>query len=69
MEYCSGGELFERIVKKGHFTEKEAAEVMRSLLSFVAFAHSKARHRHRPPEAEATQQLASSPCPHAHGPC
>ncbi|KAG2486607.1 hypothetical protein HYH03_014775 [Edaphochlamys debaryana] len=41
MELCKGGELFERIVKKGHFSEREAARYLRTLLSFVAHAHSR----------------------------
>ncbi len=38
---CVGGELFDQIISKGHFSEKDAAEKMRSLLDFIAFAHSK----------------------------
>lgn len=41
MEYCEGGELFDRIISKGHFSERDAAVVMRALLDFVCFAHSK----------------------------
>ncbi|KAG2483771.1 hypothetical protein HYH03_017368 [Edaphochlamys debaryana] len=40
-ELCRGGELFERIVKKKHFSEREAARYLRTLLSFVAHAHSR----------------------------
>lgn len=41
MELCSGGELFDQIVSRGHFSEQDAVNIMRSLLDFVAFAHSK----------------------------
>lgn len=41
MELCAGGELFDRIISKGHFTEQDATAIMRSLLSFISFAHSK----------------------------
>ncbi|GAX75024.1 hypothetical protein CEUSTIGMA_g2470.t1 [Chlamydomonas eustigma] len=51
MELCSGGELFDQIISKGHFSEKDAAEKMRSLLDFIAFAHSKnIIHRDLKPE-------------------
>ncbi|KAG2443686.1 hypothetical protein HXX76_002034 [Chlamydomonas incerta] len=41
MELVSGGMMFDRIVKKGHYSEKEAAEAMAVLLSFVSFMHAK----------------------------
>lgn len=41
MEYCEGGELFDRIISQGHFSELDAAAVMRALLNFISFAHSK----------------------------
>jgi calcium-dependent protein kinase len=38
-ELCSGGELFDRIVKKGHFSEKEAADTVFKLASALHALH------------------------------
>lgn len=35
MEYCRGGELFERIVKQGHFDEYTCAQLMKKIFSAV----------------------------------
>ena len=39
MEYCKGGELFDRIAKIGHFSEIEAMNVMKSLFLAVKYLH------------------------------
>ena len=39
-ELCEGGELFDKIVEKGSFTESEAAWIMKQLLSAVNYIHS-----------------------------
>ncbi|KAJ7307511.1 hypothetical protein JRQ81_009535 [Phrynocephalus forsythii] len=39
MELLRGGELFDRIKKKQHFSESEASQIMRSLVSAVSFMH------------------------------
>jgi len=39
MELCEGGELFDRIVAKGHYTEKSAAAIFRTILKVVAQCH------------------------------
>ncbi|KAG2450004.1 hypothetical protein HYH02_000108 [Chlamydomonas schloesseri] len=39
LELCKGGELFDRILAKGHYSEREAAAVMRVLLDFTEHAH------------------------------
>lgn len=39
-ELCSGGELFEQISERGQFTEKEAAQVMKQILSAIVYSHS-----------------------------
>jgi serine/threonine protein kinase len=39
LELCSGGELFDRIVKMGHYSEKDAAKVTRRMLEVIAFCH------------------------------
>ncbi|MDR3547571.1 MAG: protein kinase [Candidatus Pacebacteria bacterium] len=39
MEYCAGGELFDRIVSTKHYTEAKAAFVMKQLLSAIAYCH------------------------------
>ena len=41
VDYVSGGELFDRIVKRRYYSEREACQVVGSLLSAVAFLHSK----------------------------
>ncbi|KAM3569103.1 hypothetical protein VYU27_008791 [Nannochloropsis oceanica] len=47
MEFCQGGELFERIVAKTTYNEKEARDVIRMLLSALAFCHDEAKVVHR----------------------
>jgi len=38
-ELCKGGELFDEILKKGIFTEKEAAKIIQQILQAVAYFH------------------------------
>lgn len=38
-ELCTGGELFDRIVARDHFTERDAREVVLTLLDAVAYCH------------------------------
>ena len=40
MELCTGGELFNRIVKKDHYTERKAAELARVIVGVVKVCHS-----------------------------
>ncbi|WCJ35056.1 Calcium-dependent protein kinase [Euphorbia peplus] len=39
MELCSGGELFDRIIAKGSYTEREAASIMRQIVNVVHVCH------------------------------
>ncbi|KAF5750822.1 calcium-dependent protein kinase 13 [Tripterygium wilfordii] len=39
MELCEGGELFDRIVAKGHYTERAAAAVTRTIMEVVQLCH------------------------------
>ncbi|CAN1315177.1 Calcium-dependent protein kinase 29 [Linum perenne] len=39
MEVCSGGELFDRIIAKGSYSEKEAAKVIRQIVNVVHVCH------------------------------
>jgi len=46
-EYCSGKELFERIVKMNHFSENDASIIMTQILSAVMYCHkNKIVHRY-----------------------
>ncbi|KAL9233403.1 hypothetical protein vseg_008412 [Gypsophila vaccaria] len=40
MELCEGGELFDRIVEKGQYSEREAARLMKTIVSVVEACHS-----------------------------
>lgn len=51
IELCSGGELFDRIVKMKRYSEAQAARVMKSLLETLQFCHSMGiMHRDLKPE-------------------
>ncbi|XP_050366384.1 calcium-dependent protein kinase 11-like [Argentina anserina] len=51
MELCAGGELFDRIVKKGHYSEREAAKLIKTIVGVVEACHSLGvMHRDLKPE-------------------
>ncbi|KZV34824.1 calcium-dependent protein kinase 24-like [Dorcoceras hygrometricum] len=51
MELCEGGELFDRIVAKGHYTERAAALVTKTILEVVKVCHEHGvMHRDLKPE-------------------
>ncbi|CAN8312520.1 unnamed protein product [Cochlearia groenlandica] len=51
MELCGGGELFDRIVARGHYTERAAASVARTIAEVVMMCHSNGvMHRDLKPE-------------------
>ncbi|KAM3293505.1 hypothetical protein ACQJBY_036829 [Aegilops geniculata] len=51
MELCAGGELFDRIVAKGHYTERAAAQLIRTIVGVVEACHSLGvMHRDLKPE-------------------
>ncbi|KAL2923641.1 Calcium-dependent protein kinase 7 [Bienertia sinuspersici] len=51
MELCEGGELFDRIVSRGHYTERAAAFVMRTIVEVVQACHKHGvMHRDLKPE-------------------
>jgi calcium/calmodulin-dependent protein kinase I len=51
METMKGGELFDRIVAKSFYNEKEARETCKILLEAIAFCHdNRVAHRDLKPE-------------------
>ncbi|XP_076898522.1 calcium-dependent protein kinase 7-like [Bidens hawaiensis] len=51
MELCEGGELFDRIVARGHYTERAAAAIMRTIVEVVQTCHAHGvMHRDLKPE-------------------
>ncbi|CAN8237270.1 unnamed protein product [Cochlearia groenlandica] len=51
MDCCAGGELFDRIIQRGHYTERKAAELTRTIVGVVEACHSLGvMHRDLKPE-------------------
>ncbi|XP_031373563.1 calcium-dependent protein kinase 1-like [Punica granatum] len=51
MELCAGGELFDRIIQRGHYSERKAAELTRTIVGVVEACHSMGvMHRDLKPE-------------------
>ncbi|KGN53027.1 calcium-dependent protein kinase 24 [Cucumis sativus] len=51
MELCEGGELFDRIVSKGHYTERAAANVTKTIIEICKLCHENGViHRDLKPE-------------------
>ncbi|KEH24280.1 calmodulin-domain kinase CDPK protein [Medicago truncatula] len=51
MELCEGGELFDRIVERRHYTERKAAKLARTIVNVVEACHSRGvMHRDLKPE-------------------
>ncbi|WOL05876.1 hypothetical protein Cni_G14607 [Canna indica] len=51
MELCAGGELFDRIIERGHYSERKAAELIRIIVGVVETCHSLGvMHRDLKPE-------------------
>ncbi|XP_067839049.1 calcium/calmodulin-dependent protein kinase type IV [Heptranchias perlo] len=62
LELVTGGELFDRIVEKGYYSEKDAADAVKQILEAVAYLHENGIvHRDLKPE----NLLYASPAPDA----
>jgi calcium/calmodulin-dependent protein kinase I len=45
-DLCTGGELFQRIVERGTYTEAMAADLVRQMLEGLAYLHSQDVRKH-----------------------
>jgi serine/threonine protein kinase len=64
-ELATGGELFDRIVDRGKFTERDAAVVMATIINAVVYLHEQPNeiiHRDLKPENLWVGCLLSSSC-------
>lgn len=51
MEFCKGGELFDRVRDRKRYTDRKAAAVMRTILEVLSFCHARGIvHRDIKPE-------------------
>lgn len=51
MDFCAGGELFDRIIERGHYSERQAAELTKTIVGVVETCHSLGvMHRDLKPE-------------------
>ncbi|KAM0840838.1 hypothetical protein ACQ4PT_059391 [Festuca glaucescens] len=51
MDLCEGGELFDRIVARGHYSERAAAKIFRTIVDVIQLCHSNGViHRDLKPE-------------------
>jgi calcium-dependent protein kinase len=41
IDYCTGGELFDRMIQVDHYSEKDAAVLMKQIMQAVNYLHSK----------------------------
>ena len=41
MEYMQGGELFEKIVQRGRYSERDAAQIFKQIVCGVQYLHDK----------------------------
>ncbi|KAJ4964201.1 hypothetical protein NE237_024140 [Protea cynaroides] len=51
MELCAGGELFDRIIQRGHYSERQAVQLIKTIVGVVEACHSLGvMHRDLKPE-------------------
>ena len=65
MEYCAGGELYDKMELKGRFCEKVAAQIISSIMKVVCYLHFMGiMHRDLKPEnfLLAKKALLGAPC-------